>query len=128
VRLSSTQAASLIDMLRQFSQCRSTPQPAGWWAHRVASVVVVAPLAAMLERFLTALDCVDAAFISDDTLDQLPLPAQAGNTRVGGVDINRLRMRTTLAAVLALASSPSGFTVADLATKARAMTGQTPAE
>ena len=89
---------------------------------------IVTRLAAMLERFMTALDCVDAAFISDDTLDQLPLPAQIGNTRVGGVDLNRPRMRAALAAVLALASSPSGFTVADLATKARAMTGQTPVE
>jgi hypothetical protein len=89
---------------------------------------IVARLAAMLERFMTALDCVDAAFISDETLDQLPLPAQVGKTRVGGVDINRPRTRSLLAAVLALACSPTGFTVAELAAKARAMTGRTPAD
>jgi len=53
----------------------------------------------MLERFMTTLDCVDAAFISDQTLDQQPLPAQVGKTRVGGVDMNRPRTRTALAAV-----------------------------
>lgn len=87
---------------------------------------IVARLTAMLERFMTTLDCVDAAFISDQTLDQLPLPANVGKTRVGGVDINRPRTRTVLAAVLALASSPTGFTVAELTTKARTMTGLTP--
>jgi hypothetical protein len=40
--------------------------------------------------------------------------------------MNRPRTRTALAAVLALASSPTGFTVAELTSKARAMTGQTP--
>ncbi len=89
---------------------------------------IVGRLAAMLERFMTTLDCVDAAFISDATLDQLPLPSQVGKTRVGGVDINRPRTRTALAAVLALASSPSGFTIAELTSKARAMTGQTKAD
>jgi hypothetical protein len=89
---------------------------------------IVARLTAMLERFMTTLDCVDAAFISDQTLDQLPLPAQVGRTRVGGVDINRPRTRTALAAVLALASSPTGFTVAELTTKARAMTGHAPSD
>jgi hypothetical protein len=86
---------------------------------------IVARLAAMLERFMTTLDCVDAAFISDQTLDQLPLPSQVGKTRVGGVDMNKPRTRTALAGALALASSPTGFTVAELTTKARAMTGQT---
>lgn len=46
-----------------------------------------------------------------------------GATRVGGIDLNRPRMRNTLKAVLALAMSPDGFTVADLATKVGALTG-----
>jgi hypothetical protein len=89
---------------------------------------IVVRLEGMLERFMTALDCVDTAFISDQTLDQLPLPAQVGKTRVGGVDINRPRTRSLLAAVLALACSPTGFTVTELSAKARAMTGRTPAD
>jgi len=47
---------------------------------------IVARLRRMLERFMTTLDCVDAAFISDEMLDQLPLPSRLGKTRVGGVD------------------------------------------
>jgi hypothetical protein len=44
---------------------------------------IVGRLEAMLERFMAALDCVDAAFISDATLDQLPLPSQVGKTTRG---------------------------------------------
>ena len=76
---------------------------------------IVVRLHDMLERFLTTLDCVDVAFISDDTLDQLPLPSRLGRTRVGGVDLNKPRTRMVLAAVLALAASPTGFSVSELA-------------
>ena len=86
---------------------------------------IVARLKGMLERFLTTLDCVDVTFISDQTLDQLPLPAQVGKTRAGGVDINKPRTRAALAAVLAVASSPTGYSVRELTAKARAMTGLT---
>ena len=54
----------------------------------------------------------DVAFISDETLDQLPLPSRVGKVRVGGVDLNNPRMRAALSAVLALGPSPMGFGVA----------------
>src|SRR5258706_10666884 len=79
----------------------------------------------MTERFTTTLDCVDIGFIPDATLDELPTPSQIGATRVGGVDLNKPRIRAALAAVLALAVAPNGFTIADLAAKVHAMTGQT---
>jgi hypothetical protein len=41
---------------------------------------------------------------------------------VGGVDLNKPRIRTVLAAVLALAPSPTGFRVSDLAAKVTSMT------
>ena len=65
------------------------------------------------ERFCTALDCVDIGFLPDHTLDELPTASQIGATRVGGIDLNRARMRSALAAVLALAAAPHGFTVPD---------------
>jgi hypothetical protein len=68
---------------------------------------IITRLQGMLERFLTTLDCVDAAFVADQTLDQLPLPSQVGSTRVGGVDLGRPRIRAALAAVLALAPHPA---------------------
>ena len=86
---------------------------------------IVARLAGMCQRFCTALDCVDTGFIPGGTLDQLPLPAQLGASRVGGIDVNKPRIRAALAAVLALAPSPDGFTVADMTAKVHAMTGQT---
>jgi hypothetical protein len=82
-------------------------------------------LAGMVEQFCTTLDCVDVSFLPDGTLDELPLPTRIGATRIGGVDLNKPRIRSTLAAVLALSAVPGGFTVTDLTTKVHAITGQT---
>jgi hypothetical protein len=84
---------------------------------------IVARLAGMAGRFCTMLDCVDTGFIPDGTLDQLPLPAQVGATRAGGIDLNKPRIRAVLAAVLALAPAPGGFTVTELAAKVSAVDG-----
>jgi len=86
---------------------------------------IIGKLAGMAGRFCTTLDCVDAGFLPEDTLDQLPLPSRIGATRIGGIDLNKPRIRSTLAAVLALAPAPGGFTVTDLTTKVHTMTGQT---
>jgi hypothetical protein len=83
---------------------------------------IVTRLAGMAERFCTTLDCVDIGFLPDGTLDALPLPSRIGATRVGGIDLNKPRMRAALAAVLALSAAPDGFTVADLAAKVQQMT------
>jgi hypothetical protein len=85
---------------------------------------MIARLTDMLERFMTTLDCVDVAFISDEALDQLPLPAQVGKTRVGGIDLNNRCMRSALTAALALSPSPSGFNVGQFRAKVHSMTGQ----
>jgi len=85
---------------------------------------IVTRLAGMVDRFTSMLDCVDVAFLPDGVLDQLPAPTQIGATRVGGVDVNKPRIRNALTAVLALAVAPDGFTVADLAAKVRSLTGQ----
>src|ERR1700737_3382173 len=84
---------------------------------------IVARLRSMLERFMTTLDCIDAAFISDELLDHLPLPSRLGKTRVSGVDLNNLRMRTALSALLALAPLPGGFSSAHFRDKVQSMTG-----
>ena len=84
---------------------------------------IIARLAGMAGRFCTMLDCVDTGFIPDGILDQLPLPSTIGATRTGGIDLNKPRIRAVLAAVLALAPAPGGFTVAELAARVSAMTG-----
>jgi Homeodomain-like domain len=62
-------------------------------------------------------------FIPDGILDQLPLPSTVGAVRTGGIDLNKPRIRAILAAALALAPAPGGFTVAELAARVAAMTG-----
>jgi hypothetical protein len=86
---------------------------------------IIARLAGMAERFATALDCTDVSFLPDGTLDELPQPSRLGATRTGGIDLNKPRIRAALAAALALAAAPHGFTVAEHAAKAATMTGLT---
>ena len=86
---------------------------------------IVTRLGGMTERFCTTLDCVTTGYLPDGTLDALPLPSRIGRTRIGGIDLNKPRIRAALAAVLALSAAPGGFTVADLAAKVQAMGGQT---
>ena len=54
---------------------------------------VVARLKGVLERFADALSCIDQCFIADDMLEQLPTASQVGKTIVGGIDLNKTRMR-----------------------------------
>ncbi len=89
---------------------------------------IVARLSCILERFLTTLDCVDVAFINDDTLDDLPRPSRVGKVRVGGIDLNNPRMRLALTAALALGVAPMGFGVAQFRAKVQSMTGQAEAD
>jgi hypothetical protein len=84
---------------------------------------IVTRLAGMVDRFTDILDCVDVGFLPDGLLDELPRPAQIGATRVAGVDVNQTRIRAALAAVLALAVAPDGFTASQLAAKVQSMTG-----
>jgi hypothetical protein len=77
----------------------------------------------VLERFLTVLNGVDVSFVDNGTLEKWPLPSKVGATPVGGVDINRPRIRAVMEAVIALSLHPRGFTAADLAEKVREILG-----
>jgi hypothetical protein len=85
---------------------------------------IVLRLRGILEGFLNAVGCMDACFVSDDTLESLPQPALVGRTKVGCIDLNKLRIRRVVDVVLALASSPTGFTASELARQVQTMTGQ----
>jgi DNA-binding transcriptional ArsR family regulator len=89
---------------------------------------IVLRLRGILERFLNAVGCMNTCFVSDDLLEQLPEPTQVGETKVGGIDLNKLRMRRVAEAVLALSASPAGFTASDLARQVRLMSGQSESE
>jgi hypothetical protein len=46
---------------------------------------IVLRLRSILERFLDAVGCIDACFVSDDTMENLPQPTHVGQTKVGGI-------------------------------------------
>ncbi len=85
---------------------------------------IITRLAGIADRFATTLDCADISFLPDGILDQLPLPSRIGAVRTGGIDLNKPRIRAALAAALALAPAPHGFTVADFAARVCQMTRQ----
>jgi hypothetical protein len=89
---------------------------------------IVTRLAGIVDRFATALDCVDTGFVGAGILDELPAGVRLGATRVGGVDLNQPPMRDALRAALALAPAPNGFTVGDFAAKVHAITGTSDVE
>ncbi len=65
---------------------------------------IVSRLKGILTRFLNVVRCIDVACIGEARLDELPTPSQVGQTRVGGVDINKPRMRAVVEAVMGLSS------------------------
>jgi hypothetical protein len=81
---------------------------------------VVSRLKGVLERFADALSCIDQCFIADDMLEQLPAASQVGKTVVGGIDLNKTRMRAVVEAVIALSTSPNGFAASDIAARVQA--------
>ncbi len=85
---------------------------------------IIENLANLLERFLGTLRCIDSAWISDRTLEALPMPGVVGKTRIGGVDINNPRTRAAIEAVIALAALPRGFTAAQHAQKVQEIMGK----
>jgi hypothetical protein len=85
---------------------------------------IITRLAGIAERFATTLDCADISFLPDGILDELPLPSRIGAVRTGGIDLNKPRIRAALAAALALAPAPHGFTVAEFAARVCQLTRQ----
>ena len=54
---------------------------------------IICQLKAVLERFADALSCIDPCFIADHTLERLPTASRVGKVTVGGIDLNKPRMR-----------------------------------
>ena len=87
---------------------------------------IVVELEQILVRFFDVLDCVNCAFLDDDTFDNLSRPGKLGAKPVAGIDLSKPRLRAVLNAVIALAASPNGMTVSDLAVKVRELLGLNP--
>jgi hypothetical protein len=85
---------------------------------------LVTELKGILERFMQALSCIDQCFIGDDMLERLPEPALVGKAKVGGIDLNKPRMRRVADAVLMLSWRPGGFTSSELSDQVTACNSQ----
>jgi hypothetical protein len=98
---------------------------AALWMGRVLPrfPALVARLRGMVDRWLDTIHYLDQAFVADETLDQLPASSLLGHTHIGGIDLNKARMRAVLAAAMACAQMPSGFRLADLAQQVRLRIG-----
>jgi hypothetical protein len=66
---------------------------------------LVAALKSSLKRLMDALSCIDQCFIADDLLERLPAASRVGKTKVGGIDLNKQRMRQVAEALIALSAS-----------------------
>jgi hypothetical protein len=89
---------------------------------------VVSRLKSVLERFADALSCIDQCFIADDMLEHLPVASQVSKTIVGGIDLNKARIRHVVEALIALSPLPNGFTSSDVAARVRALSKQNQSE
>jgi len=84
---------------------------------------IVRHLKGILERFLDSLYCLEACFVADSTLENLPLPSSVGKTRVGGLDFNKPRTRRVMESVVSLSTAPAGFTASQLANRTKELGG-----
>jgi hypothetical protein len=84
---------------------------------------IIVLLKGILERFLGVLRGVDASFIDNRGLDTWPLASKVGQTRVGGLDVNRPRMRAVMEGIMGLSANPRGFTASELAGRVKEILG-----
>lgn len=92
-----------------------------WTRSLSAFPAIIQRLQGILERFLNQLHGLNRCFVADDTLDTLSQPGQVGSSRTCGLDLNKLRIRALVEAVLALTVFPGGFTAGQLAEKMQAI-------
>ncbi|MCP4317882.1 MAG: hypothetical protein GY789_18120, partial [Hyphomicrobiales bacterium] len=77
--------------------------------------LIVSQLGDMVDRFLKHLHCTDISLIDNSTLEELSQPAVLGKVRLGGLDLNKLRVQSVFQAIIQLGARPRGFKVSDLA-------------
>ena len=84
------------------------------WGHLVVRLCGYAPwgVQGMLERFLASLQAAHVSFLDEGQFERWAEPSQRGNRRLAGLDLNKARNRSVIAAVSGLATEPEGFTVA----------------
>lgn len=79
----------------------------------------------MLVRFLGVVQAAHISFLDEGAFDRWNEPTQRGPRRLAGIDLNKVRNRHVVDAVVALATEPDGFTLRQLAQAVRDRTGWT---
>ena len=77
----------------------------------------------ILNQFMNALYYIDSSFVSSDAIDTLNTPSLLGKTKIGGIDIQKPRMRAVLESVIILSAKPDGFNLSDLSKKVQLILG-----
>jgi hypothetical protein len=117
-----------VELVRQYL----ARHPASTRAGRIRSLPcfpeIVLRLRGILERFLNAVSCMDACFVSDDNLENLSQPAQVGQIKVGGIDLHKPRMRGLPSRSWHCPLAPKGFTASDVAENVRTMSREPDSE
>ncbi|MGH7751349.1 MAG: hypothetical protein ACREN5_00905, partial [Gemmatimonadales bacterium] len=85
--------------------------------------IMLAELQRIVIDFLNVVQAAHISSLDAGALDALPQPTYRGTQRLAGVDIQKPRMRAVIAAVLALAPKPGGFTVGEVAEKTQTLLG-----
>jgi hypothetical protein len=92
--------------------------------HVLRFAEIVARLSAMLARSRRCSTASTSPSCPVRSWTSFPCPSRLGATRVGGIDLNKTRMRAVFAGMVALAASPKRFTVVALTQRVHSMTGQ----
>lgn len=88
---------------------------------------IVRALEAILERFVAVLEAVDAALLDEAGFQTWHEPTRLGAVRLGGVDVNRPRIRAAMEALIALNLIPKGFCLQEFAQQVAQILNQTDA-
>ena len=85
----------------------------------------LASMQGILERFLASVQAAHIGFLDEGQFDRWSEPSQRGNRRLAGLDLNKARNRTVIAAVSGLGTQPEGFTTGQLGAAVRGRAGWT---
>jgi hypothetical protein len=85
--------------------------------------VLLERMRGMLVRFLNTVQAAHVSFLDAGAFERWSEPSARGHRRLAGIDLNKVRNRHVLDAVVSLSTAPDGFTVAQVAAKVRGHSG-----
>lgn len=83
-------------------------------------------MSGMLVRFLNTVQVAHVSFLDEGAFERWSEPTTRGSRRLAGLDLNKVRNRHVVDAVVGLATRPEGFTVSELAQAVRERSGWGP--